>query len=129
MISNIMPAQLYSNSHSTFIIQVDDSSGSIGRRYARTDEIAVPFGITVDFDSLKIPSTVTLRERDSMDQVNKAFTKLVMYRNTSAPPSMTSLIHIRNIGTNSRGKCCYCHQGDYHRQTNLEGYFDEVPKI
>ena len=39
---------------------MDDSSGSIGRRYARTDEIAVPFGITVDFDSLKT-NTVTLR--------------------------------------------------------------------
>ncbi|KAG7249447.1 hypothetical protein CRUP_016878, partial [Coryphaenoides rupestris] len=30
--------------------KVDDSSGSIGRRYARTDEIGVAFGITVDFD-------------------------------------------------------------------------------
>lgn len=48
---------------------MDDSSGSIGRRYARTDEIAVPFGITIDFDSLKEPNTVTLRERDSMEQV------------------------------------------------------------
>ncbi|CAD7086037.1 unnamed protein product [Hermetia illucens] len=49
--------------------KVDDSSGSIGRRYARTDEIGVPFGITVDFDTLKTPHTVTLRERDSMKQV------------------------------------------------------------
>ncbi|XP_022698157.1 glycine--tRNA ligase-like [Varroa jacobsoni] len=49
--------------------KVDDSGGSIGKRYARTDEIAIPFGITVDFDSLKEPHTVTLRERDSMQQV------------------------------------------------------------
>lgn len=49
--------------------RVDDSSGSIGRRYARTDEIAIPFGITVDFDTLKEPHSVTLRERDSMGQV------------------------------------------------------------
>jgi len=49
--------------------KVDDSSGSIGKRYARTDEIAIPFGITVDFDSLKEPNTVTLRERDSTSQV------------------------------------------------------------
>ncbi|XP_063988643.1 glycine--tRNA ligase [Diachasmimorpha longicaudata] len=49
--------------------KVDDSSGSIGRRYARTDEIAIPFGITVDFDTLKKPHSVTLRERDSMGQV------------------------------------------------------------
>ncbi|XP_056644958.1 glycine--tRNA ligase [Diorhabda sublineata] len=49
--------------------KVDDSSGSIGRRYARTDEIAIPYGITIDFDSLKEPNSVTLRERDSMNQV------------------------------------------------------------
>lgn len=49
--------------------KVDDSSGSIGRRYARTDEIAIPYGITVDFDTLKEPNSCTLRERDSMGQV------------------------------------------------------------
>merc|ERR1712241_1375474 len=49
--------------------KIDDSSGSIGKRYARTDEVAVPFGITVDFDSLKEPHTVTLRERDTTSQV------------------------------------------------------------
>lgn len=49
--------------------KVDDSSGSIGRRYARTDEIAIPFGITIDFDTLKEPHSVTLRDRDSMTQV------------------------------------------------------------
>lgn len=49
--------------------KVDDSSGSIGRRYARTDEIAIPYGITVDFDTLKNPHSVTLRERDSTGQV------------------------------------------------------------
>jgi len=49
--------------------RVDDSSGSIGKRYARTDEVAIPFGITVDFDSLKEPHTVTLRERDTTTQL------------------------------------------------------------
>ncbi|XP_031827407.1 glycine--tRNA ligase [Nomia melanderi] len=49
--------------------KIDDSSGSIGRRYARTDEIAIPFGITIDFDTLKTPHSATLRERDSMEQV------------------------------------------------------------
>lgn len=48
-------------------VRVDDSTGSIGRRYARTDEIAIPFGITLDFDNK--PHTVTLQERDSTDQV------------------------------------------------------------
>merc|ERR1712179_619679 len=49
--------------------RVDDSSGSIGKRYARTDEVAIPFGITVDFDSLKEPPSVTLRERDTTTQI------------------------------------------------------------
>lgn len=41
----------------------------LGRRYARTDEIAIPYGITVDFDTLSKPHTVTLRERDTMAQI------------------------------------------------------------
>ncbi|XP_037068303.1 LOW QUALITY PROTEIN: glycine--tRNA ligase-like [Pollicipes pollicipes] len=49
--------------------KVDNASGSIGKRYARTDEIAIPFGVTVDFDTLQTPHTVTLRERDSRGQV------------------------------------------------------------
>ncbi|XP_061876680.1 glycine--tRNA ligase-like [Entelurus aequoreus] len=50
--------------------KVDDSSGSIGRRYARSDEIGVAFGITIDFDTVKkTPHTATLRERDSMRQI------------------------------------------------------------
>jgi len=48
--------------------KVDDSSGSIGRRYARTDEIAIPFGITIDFDTVT-SNSVTLRERDTTRQV------------------------------------------------------------
>ena len=48
--------------------RVDDSAVSIGRRYARTDEIGIPFGVTVDFDTVQT-STVTLRERNSTRQV------------------------------------------------------------
>ncbi|XP_054272039.1 glycine--tRNA ligase [Macrosteles quadrilineatus] len=57
--------------------KVDDSSGSIGRRYARTDEIGVPFGITVDFDSLseQVPS-VTVRNRDTMTQIRANVTDI-----------------------------------------------------
>lgn len=50
--------------------KVDGSSGSIGKRYARTDEIGVAFGVTIDFDTLnKTPHTATLRDRDSMRQI------------------------------------------------------------
>ena len=44
-----------------------DASGSIGRRYARADEIGVPWCITVDHDSL-VDNSVTLRSRDSGEQ-------------------------------------------------------------
>lgn len=44
-----------------------DEKGSIGKRYARVDEIGVPLAITFDYDSLK-DSSVTLRERSSMKQ-------------------------------------------------------------
>ncbi len=45
-----------------------DSSGSIGRRYARADEIGTPLGITIDYQTLE-DGTVTLRDRDSWTQV------------------------------------------------------------
>ena len=45
-----------------------DDSGAIGRRYRRQDEIGTPFAVTVDYDSLE-DQTVTLRDRDSMQQV------------------------------------------------------------
>ncbi|KAM9926240.1 hypothetical protein OXX59_003350 [Metschnikowia pulcherrima] len=48
--------------------KVDDSSASIGKRYARNDELGTPFGITIDFDTIK-DGSVTLRERDSTKQV------------------------------------------------------------
>jgi len=45
-----------------------DAIDSIGRRYARTDEIGIPFGITIDDVTLK-DNTITLREIDTMKQI------------------------------------------------------------
>lgn len=45
-----------------------DQGGAIGRRYRRQDEVGTPFCVTVDYDS-KDDGTVTLRFRDSMEQV------------------------------------------------------------
>jgi len=45
-----------------------DDAGSIGKRYRRQDEIGTPFCVTVDFDTLN-DNAVTIRERDSMQQV------------------------------------------------------------
>ncbi|XP_034717548.1 glycine--tRNA ligase-like isoform X2 [Etheostoma cragini] len=57
--------------------KVDNSSGSIGKRYARSDEIGVAFGITVDFNTVnKTPHTATLRDRDSMRQIRAEITSL-----------------------------------------------------
>ena len=50
------------------IVSMYDSSGSIGRRYARADEIGVPRCITVDHQSLE-DQTVTVRSRDTGEQV------------------------------------------------------------
>ena len=47
---------------------LDKSGQSIGRRYARADEIGTPFAVTVDHESLE-DGTVTIRERNSMEQV------------------------------------------------------------
>lgn len=44
-----------------------DTSGAIGRRYRRQDEIGTPFCVTYDFDSLE-DGAVTVRERDTMEQ-------------------------------------------------------------
>lgn len=48
--------------------KIDDINDSIGRRYARTDEIGVPFGITIDDVTVK-DNTVTFRELKSMKQI------------------------------------------------------------
>ncbi len=50
------------------ITAIYDSDGSIGRRYARADEIGIPVAITVDYQSLK-DNTVTIRDRDTQKQL------------------------------------------------------------
>lgn len=52
-----------------------DKSGSIGRRYARNDEIGTPYCITVDEDSLK-KEEVTIRDRDTTKQIKVKISKL-----------------------------------------------------
>ncbi len=44
-----------------------DAGGSIGKRYRRQDEIGTPWGVTVDHQTME-DDTVTLRDRDSLDQ-------------------------------------------------------------
>jgi glycyl-tRNA synthetase len=59
-----------------FVADYDDA-GSIGRRYARADEIGIPLGLTVDYETLE-NNTVTLRDRDSWAQVRTRIEDLSM---------------------------------------------------
>jgi glycyl-tRNA synthetase len=56
--------------------KIDDSGATIGKRYSRNDELGTPFGVTVDFQSLK-DQTVTLRDRDTTKQVRATQDKIV----------------------------------------------------
>ncbi|EUD65926.1 glycyl-tRNA synthetase [Plasmodium inui San Antonio 1] len=67
--------------------KIDNSSVSIGKKYARTDEIGIPFAVTIDFQTVK-DKTVTLRERDSMLQIRIRISELVGI--------VTSLLHQKN---------------------------------
>lgn len=50
-------------------LRVDyDTSGSIGRRYRRNDEIGTPYEVTVDYETIE-QGTVTIRDRDTMCQI------------------------------------------------------------
>lgn len=55
-----------------------DETGSIGKRYRRQDEIGTPFCITIDFDTLE-DQTVTLRDRDTMEQIRLSVFEVADY--------------------------------------------------
>ncbi len=57
-----------------FMAEYDDA-GSIGRRYARADEIGVPYCVTTDHETLK-QNDVTIRHRDTMKQIRVGIEKL-----------------------------------------------------
>ncbi|KAI4835798.1 glycine--tRNA ligase [Plasmodium brasilianum] len=56
--------------------KIDNSSVSIGKKYARTDEIGIPFAVTIDFQTIR-DKTITLRERNSMLQIRIDVSELV----------------------------------------------------
>lgn len=55
-----------------------DEAGSIGKRYRRQDEIGTPMCVTIDFDTLN-DNTVTIRDRDTMEQIRLNINELVDY--------------------------------------------------
>lgn len=60
--------EIYSDLVSLRLTVLYDESGSIGRRYARADEIGIPYAVTVDFQTLS-DDTVTIRDRDTKQQI------------------------------------------------------------
>jgi len=65
---NSVAREIHDNLRKNGIIAEYDTSGTIGRRYARSDEIGIPFAVTVDHDTLE-DDTVTIRNRDNSKQV------------------------------------------------------------
>ncbi|MBQ1965421.1 MAG: hypothetical protein II348_01960 [Clostridia bacterium] len=57
-----------------------DEAGSIGKRYRREDEIGTPYCITVDFET-ETDGCVTIRERDTMEQIRLPIDQVVAYLN------------------------------------------------
>jgi glycyl-tRNA synthetase len=59
--------EVYEQLSKHFNVEYDDA-GSIGKRYRRQDEIGTPYCVTIDFDTIE-DQTVTLRDRDTMEQI------------------------------------------------------------
>ncbi|OQB19393.1 MAG: Glycine--tRNA ligase [Parcubacteria group bacterium ADurb.Bin192] len=64
-----------------FMCEFDDN-GNVGKRYRRQDEIGTPYCITVDFETLE-SRTVTVRDRDTMEQIRVAITDLAGWLRTN----------------------------------------------
>ena len=75
--------EIYQELSKHFNVEYDDA-GSIGKRYRRQDEIGTPYCITVDFETVGDENTpadncVTVRDRDTMEQVRMPISELVDY--------------------------------------------------
>ncbi|GAG74824.1 unnamed protein product [marine sediment metagenome] len=57
-----------------FMAEYDDA-GSIGRRYARADEVGTPYCVTIDHQTLE-DGTATIRDRDTTDQIRVSIEEL-----------------------------------------------------
>ncbi|HPI19351.1 MAG TPA: glycine--tRNA ligase [Candidatus Kapabacteria bacterium] len=69
--------KIYKDLQKEFRVQYD-TSGAVGRRYRRQDEIGTPYCITVDGQTLQ-DETVTVRERDSMEQIRISNSQVAAY--------------------------------------------------
>ena len=67
--------EVYEMLSKKFMVDFDEA-GTIGKRYRRQDEIGTPFCITVDFDTIEKDNCVTVRDRDTMEQVRVSLDEL-----------------------------------------------------
>ncbi len=74
---NEQATEIFTKLSKKFNVDFDDA-GSIGKRYRRQDEIGTPFCITYDFDSIE-DGCVTVRDRDTMEQVRISIDELEAY--------------------------------------------------
>ena len=75
--------EIYRELRKDFMVDFDDA-GSIGKRYRREDEIGTPLCITVDFETVGDENTpadhcVTIRDRDTMEQIRLPISELRGY--------------------------------------------------
>lgn len=71
--------EIYERLQKEFMTAYDDT-GSIGKRYRRSDAIGTPYAITIDDDTIN-DGTVTLRDRDTMQQVKMSIDEVISYVN------------------------------------------------
>ena len=76
-LSDAAEEKVFDKLASKFNMEFDDS-GSIGKRYRRQDEIGTPFCICYDFESEE-DGCVTVRDRDSMEQVRMPIDEVEAY--------------------------------------------------
>lgn len=56
-----------------------DATGAVGRRYRRQDEVGTPFCITIDFDTIEKDAGVTIRDRDTTEQIRLPMDEVIPY--------------------------------------------------
>ena len=70
--------EIFNDLSKNYMCEFDDN-GNIGKRYRRQDEIGTPFCVTVDFDTLEKDESVTIRDRDTMEQERVKISELEKY--------------------------------------------------
>ncbi len=78
--------EVYNMLRQDFRVEFDDN-GNVGKRYRRQDEIGTPYCVTIDFDTLgenkELEGTVTVRDRDSMQQERVKIEELAAFFQTN----------------------------------------------